>query len=68
MAKPLPQKLPEKRMAHGFDENKIVAKEGGTVAGVARDELEKRSGERVVSPDNYLKEIESAKRKKLSKK
>jgi len=46
----------------GFDENKDTAKEGGTVAGVARNELEKRSGERVVSSDNYLKEPEKTKR------
>lgn len=52
----------------GFVENKVAAKEGGTVAGVARKELEKRSEENVVSQENYLKEPESTKRKKLSKK
>ena len=52
----------------GFVENKVVAKEGGRVAGVARKELEKRSGERVVTSENYLKDMESAKRKKISKK
>ncbi len=50
----------------GFDENKNAAKEGGTVAGVARKELEKRSGEKVITSENYLKEIESVKRKRIS--
>ena len=48
--------------ALGFDKNKDAAKEGGAVAGVARNELEKRSGERVVSSDNYLEEPEKTKR------
>ena len=59
-------KIARNKDALGFDENKTVAKEGGTVAGVARKELEKRSGENVVSQENYLKE--SIKRKRLSKK
>jgi len=33
-------KIARKKDAHGFDENKDSAKEGGTVAGVARKELE----------------------------
>lgn len=61
-------KIARKKDALGFDENKDAAKGGGTVAGVARKELEKRSGERVVTSENYLRELESAKRKKISKK
>ena len=61
-------KIARNKDALGFDENKSAAKEGGTVAGVARKELEKRSSEPVVTSENYLKEPESAKRKKLSKK
>ncbi len=55
-------KIARNKDALGFDENKDAAKEGGTVAGVARSELEKRSGERVVSSDNYLEETEKTKR------
>ena len=40
--------------AQGFIENKDAAKEGGTVAGVARKELEKRSVRKVSTPENYL--------------
>lgn len=40
----------------GFVQNKIVAKEGGTIAGDARKALELKTGEKVVSEDNYLPE------------
>lgn len=59
-------KIARNKDAIGFDENKDAAKEGGTVAGIAREELEKRSGEKVVSKENYLNEPQS--RKKLENK
>ena len=51
--------------AKGFKENRKAAEEGGTVAGVAREELEKRSSQPVVSSENYLNMPEKEKRKKL---
>jgi DNA-damage-inducible protein D len=39
--------------AHGFDPNKRAAIEGGTVAGNARRDLEKKSGRKVVTKENY---------------
>jgi len=41
--------------ARGFTENKQAAHEGGSVAGNARKELEKKSGRRVSTRENYLK-------------
>lgn len=38
----------------GFHENKRIAQEGGQVAGKAREDLEKRSGKKVVTRENYL--------------
>ena len=38
----------------GFIENKKVAKQGGSVAGRARLDLETKTGKRVVTPENYL--------------
>jgi len=38
----------------GFVENKIVAKQGGSVAGKARIDLEKKTGKKIVSAENYL--------------
>ncbi|MBC2697238.1 MAG: hypothetical protein HF976_14340 [ANME-2 cluster archaeon] len=56
-------KIARNKDAVGFDENKDAAKEGETVAGVAREELERRSGEEVVSNGNYLNLTEKKSRK-----
>jgi DNA-damage-inducible protein D len=42
------------RNPKGFIENKIVAKQGGSVAGKARRDLEIKTGQKVVSSENYL--------------
>ena len=56
------------RDAHGYDENRDAAIEGGSVAGKARRDLEKKSGRRVTSPENYKALPEAVARKKLKKK
>jgi DNA-damage-inducible protein D len=38
----------------GFIENKKAAKQGGSVAGKARKDLEAKTGKKIVSPENYL--------------
>lgn len=55
------------RDAHEFDENKQAARDGGSVAGNARRELEKKSGRKVVSKDNYLELSQSVKKVKSVK-
>jgi DNA-damage-inducible protein D len=45
----------------GFVENKRAAKQGGTIAGDARKALELKTGEKVVSEDNYLPETKKKK-------
>lgn len=47
----------------GFVENKKVAKQGGDVAGNARKELEKKTGKKVVSTENYLQISEKVKKR-----
>ena len=49
------------RDARGFDENKQAAVEGGTVAGNARKELERKSGKKVTTGENYLKQPQNKK-------
>jgi len=49
----------------GFFQNKIAAKQGGTIAGDARKALEVKSGKKVVSEENYLPEPKA--NKKLGK-
>ena len=53
------------RNPKGFVENKIAAKQGGSVAGKARKDLETKTGKRVVSSNNYLPEAK--KNKQLNK-
>lgn len=52
----------------GLPQNKQAAREGGTVAGNARRELEERSGRKVVTSKNYLALTQSAKKAKSIKK
>ncbi|MEW5947923.1 MAG: Bro-N domain-containing protein [Thermodesulfobacteriota bacterium] len=52
--------------ARGFDENKKAAHKGGEVAGKARNDLEQKTGRKVVSKANYLAVPEA--RKKLGRK
>ncbi|MFH1355587.1 MAG: BRO family protein, partial [bacterium] len=59
-------KITRNRDAQGFDQSKKAAREGGSVAGRARKDLEKRAGQKVVTSKNYLGL--TAKGKKLLKK
>ena len=45
----------------GFQQNKVVAKEGGAIAGNARKALEVKTGEKVISKNNYLPENKKVK-------
>lgn len=49
----------------GFVQNKIAARQGGTIAGNARKALEVKTGKRVITSDNYLPEAK--KNKELNK-
>jgi DNA-damage-inducible protein D len=42
------------RDVQGFPQNKLAARDGGSVAGNARRELEQKSGRKVVTDENYL--------------
>jgi prophage antirepressor-like protein len=52
--------------ARGFPQNEKAAIEGGTVAGNARKELEKKSGRKVVTRDNF-KTLTQKKKRQLGK-
>ena len=49
--------------AQGFNENHDAALKGGTGAGKALSSYEKETGDKVVTPDNFLNQIEEAKKK-----
>ncbi len=56
------------RNPKGFIENQIVAKQGGSVAGKARRDLENKTGKKVVSRENYLPEAKKNKQLNRGKK
>ena len=43
--------------AKGFNENHEAAQKGGSIAGDARRRVEERTGNKIVSKDNYLKKL-----------
>lgn len=49
------------RDTQGFPQNKKAAKQGGEVAGKAREDVEQKSGKKVVSRKNYLQKNEPEK-------
>lgn len=53
--------------AQGYVENRSAALEGGSVAGRARRDLEKKSGKRIASKENYKQLPEAAARKRVRK-
>jgi prophage antirepressor-like protein len=55
------------RDAQGFPQNKKAAHSGGKVAGNARRELEKKSGRKVVTNENYLALTQAVKKAKRVK-
>jgi len=54
--------IAKNKNAQGFYQNKTVAKQGGSVAGNARKELEIKSGKKVISRENYLSKKEQRKK------
>jgi len=58
-------KVTRAKNARGFIENKVAARIGGKIAGNALNELEKVSGEKVITSENYL--TEKKKTKELKK-
>ena len=49
----------------GFTENQKAAKAGGKIAGNARKQLEKKSGKKVISRENYKLLTEAERRKQI---
>lgn len=57
--------IAKNRDAKGFDENHTAAKAGGSVAGKAREDLEQKSGKKIVSSQNFKGLIEKRDDKSL---
>lgn len=57
--------ISKKKMPKGFHESRIVAREGGHVAGTARREIEQKTGEPVISRKNARRLASKGEPKKL---
>jgi hypothetical protein len=53
--------ISKKDKPDNFNQNRIVAKKGGNVAGTARKELEKKLGRSVISKENHIKRLQNGK-------
>jgi len=62
-----PLKSVKEKKPKTFDENKIVAKQGGTIAGNTRKEIEEKVGKKVVSTSS-AKKLLADKAKQINKK
>ncbi len=57
--------ISKEKKPKNFDENKIIASQGGTIAGNARKEIEAKTGKEVISTQNAKKLKESKKGKEI---
>ena len=60
-----PRQIADSIQATGMTENKIASKKGGGIAKRARKELEKKTGRKIVSKENFLPPL---RKKKIRKK
>jgi len=56
------RQIAQKDQAQGYDENKSAARKGGKISGNARKQLEKQTGEKVITGENFLKSAEESKK------
>ena len=57
--------ISKEKKPKNFDENKIIAKQGGTIAGNTRREIEAKTGKNIVTPQNAKQLRQAKKRKEL---
>jgi len=62
------RQIAETMQATGMDENKVASKQGGGIAKNARIALEKKTGQKVVTSQNYLAQDKQPRLKKNNKK
>ncbi len=65
LAEATTSEISKKKKPNTLDESKVIARQGGTVAGNARKEIEVRTGDKVVSKLNAKQIVEGKPKKKL---
>jgi hypothetical protein len=56
--------ISKEKKPKGFTESKVIAKQGGTIAGNARKQIEEKTGKEIVSKTTAKKVIAAKKRNK----
>ncbi len=67
LAEATTKEISTEKKPESLEESKNIAKQGGTIAGNARKEIEVKTGKKIISPKN-AKKLQNLKVKKLSKK
>lgn len=62
------RQIAEAEKANGVKQNAIAGKKGGMVAKNAKNELESRTGKKVITSENFLPEAQKKKQLKKGKK
>lgn len=57
--------ISKERKPNGFEESRVVAKQGGRIAGNTRREIEGKTGRKIVTSANHKRRIPANERKKL---
>lgn len=63
LAEATTREISKEKKPQNINENKLIAKQGGTIAGNTRKEIEDKTGKKVVSKENYLGLGQSSKKK-----
>lgn len=67
LAKATTTEISRKHKPKGLKQNRVIARQGGTIAGNTRKEIEEKTGQKVVTPKNYKSLGAPAEKKKLKK-
>ena len=49
--------ISKEKQPNNFDESKIIAKQGGTIAGNARKQIEEKTGKKIISKSAVSKKL-----------
>ena len=65
LAEATTSEISKQREPEGFEQSRVIAKQGGTIAGNTRKEIEEKSGRKIVTSKNQKSLIQASGRKKL---
>ena len=67
LAEATTSEISKQRKPKGFEQSRVIAKQGGTIAGNTRKEIEEKTGSKIVIPKNFKTLNSSSEKKRLKK-